>query len=75
MQQIIQFFQALFDAFGAIIDFIVDFFQDMLYFAVLVVELIPALPAFFTWIPASVWVVFSMLFGLVVVLRVLGRNE
>lgn len=75
MSQLIQFGQAILDALSALMTFLVDFFADLVYFAKLVVELLPALPAFFTWIPASMWVLFSMLFGLVVVLRVLGRNE
>ena len=75
MSQIIQFMAALMDSLDAIINFVVDYFQDALYFAILTVEMIPALPAFFTWIPGALWNIFFMLFGLVVVLRVLGRNE
>lgn len=74
MQPIIDWFVGLGDFFGAVVDFVVGFFQDIAYIVKLLGEFVIAIPSYFVWLPGEVLALIVTLLGLVVVYMVVGRK-
>ena len=75
MGVIIDFLSGIGQAISAIFQFIVDLVQDLIWFIAFLVELIPAIPALFTWLPAGLVTTLVVGISVVVILRVIGRSE
>lgn len=55
-------------------DFVVGIFEDIAYLIKLLHEFLRNIPSYFSWLPASVVALVVAIFGVVVVLRVIGRD-
>lgn len=73
MGAILKILNAFFSSVCALIQFLLDSISDLIYFIGLLGELIPALPSLFTWLPPVAVSVLLTVFGIVVILRILGR--
>lgn len=62
-------------AFISLINFVVDLVSDLVWFVGFISEMLPAMPAFFTWLPAGLSTILFSCIGVVVVLRILGRSD
>lgn len=74
MQAIVDMFSGFIDTVGKIIDFVVDFFQDLIYVIGLLGKFIVEIPAYFSFLPASLVVMLGTVFSIVVIYMVLGRK-
>ena len=74
MQAIIDMFSGFIDTVGKIIDFVVDFFQDLIYVIGLLGKFIVEIPSYFSFLPASLVVMLGTVFSIVVIYMVLGRK-
>lgn len=75
MGVIIDFLSGIGQAISAIFQFIVDLVQDLIWFIAFLVEMIPALPALFTWLPAGLSVILAIGIAIVIILRIIGRSD
>lgn len=75
MSVIIEFFTTLGNSIVAVIEFTVNMFRDLAYLVKLFAELLPAMPAFWTWLPASVTTIIALTVTVYVILRIVGRSE
>lgn len=75
MGAIIDFFQGIGNALVSLVNFIVDLVSDLVWFVGLIGEMIPVMPAFFTWLPAGLATILGSCIAVVVVLRILGRSD
>ena len=71
----------LFDSFSTIGEyistawtFLVDFFKDTFDMIKLVGETVAKLPQYFTWLPEELLTILLVLFGVVVLYKILGRE-
>lgn len=74
MQAVIGFFQGIGSAIESVIDFVVSFFQDLVYLITLTGKFLAAIPGYFSWLPAPLLVILLPIFSIVVLYKVLGRE-
>lgn len=74
MQAIIDFLSGIGSAILAGIDFVVSFFEDLVYIIQLTGKFLAQLPSLFSWLPAPVVSVLLTTFAIVVVYKIAGRD-
>lgn len=74
MGALIRMIKGFFSTIGSLIDFIVSFFQDLVYIIKLFADLVIQLPSMIGWLPTTVISLLVTAFGILVILRVLGRD-
>lgn len=74
MQAIIDSLSGIGSAILAGIDFVVSFFEDLVYIIQLTGKFLAQLPSFFCWLPAPVVSVLLTTFAIVVVYKIAGRD-
>lgn len=74
MQAIVDFLSSIGSAILAGIDFVVSFFEDLVYIIQLTGRFLAQLPSFFSWLPAPVVSVLLTTFAIVVVYKIAGRD-
>lgn len=74
MQAIVDFLSSIGSAILAGIDFLVSFFEDLVYIIQLTGRFLAQLPTFFSWLPTPVVSVLLTTFAIVVVYKIAGRD-
>lgn len=54
--------------------FVIGIFEDIAYLIKLLHEFVTDIPSYFSWLPAEVVALIVIIFGVVIVLRVIGRD-
>lgn len=73
MNEIIQYFSELGDLLLSLVDFLISFLGDLVFFVRLIVALTANIPNFFSWLPVECVSLIVIVFAVVIVLRVLDR--
>lgn len=74
MQAILDMFTGFFDVIGKIIDFVVDFFMDLVFVITTLGQFIIEIPGYFVWLPAEIIALIVTIFSIVVIYMILGRK-
>lgn len=74
MQTLLDFFAGIGNAITAAFDFVISFFQDLIYMIKLLGKVVLNIPNYFTWLPAPALALLVLIISLVVVYKVLGRE-
>ena len=74
MDAIVQFFSAIGDALISVFDFIVSFFSDLVYMIRLLGIFILQIPNYFAFLPDGMLALLIMIFGIVVLYKIFGRE-
>ena len=74
MGSLMNMLKGFFSAVGSIIDFIVDFFADLIYAIGVLGKFVLEIPGYFSWLPSSGLVILTTAFSLVVIYMILGRK-
>ncbi len=74
LQGIFDIIKKIGDFFTSIVDFIVTLFEDLVKFIKMLGIFVAKIPEWFSWLPAPVLALIVILIGVVVLLRVLGRD-
>lgn len=74
MSGVIAFFEGIGNFIISITDFIISFFQDLIYMITICGKVIGAIPGYFAWLPNSFQVLLISLFGIVFIYKILGRE-
>lgn len=74
LQEIRDILVAIGNFFKTIIDFVIAFFQDLVYMVKLVSQTVAELPEYFEWLPGSLVALIIAIFGVVVIYKILGRE-
>lgn len=75
MGAIIDFFTGLASTVSAVIDFVISFFQDLIYIIGMLGTLLLELPSYFGWLPSVCFTLVITTFSIVVIYKVLGRTD
>lgn len=75
MAVVIEFFSTLGKAIVGAFEFFVDMIQDLVFMVKLLAEILPAAPAFMTWLPAGLAYMIALTLSVVVIFRILGRGD
>lgn len=74
MQAIIDMFTGFFSAIGSIIDFVVDFFTDLVFVIATLGQFVLEIPGYFVWLPGEIITLILTIFSIVVIYMILGRK-
>lgn len=74
MASVIAFFEGIGNAIISIFDFIISFFQDLIYMITITGQVLVSIPGYFAWLPSSYQVLLVTLVGIVVIYKILGRE-
>ena len=74
MNAIITFFEGIVDAITGAIDFLIGFIEDIVYIVKITGEFVLEIPNYLSWLPAPVLVIVVVVFGVVVIYKVMGRE-
>lgn len=74
MAALISFFRGIGNAIVAAFDFVISFFQDLIYMIQLLGKFFAQLPSYFSWLPAELLGSLLLLFSIVVIYKILGRE-
>lgn len=74
MQSILDFLKGIGDLIAGAIQFVIDFFADVVYVIQLTAKFFAQIPEYFSWLPAEILIVLILIFTVVVLYKVLGRE-
>ena len=74
MGAIITFFEGIVDAITGAIDFLIGFIEDIVYIVKITGEFVLEIPNYLAWLPAPVLAIVIVVFGVVVIYKVMGRE-
>lgn len=74
MNAIITFFEGIVDAIVGAIDFLIGFIEDIVYIVKITGEFVLEIPSYLGWLPAPVLAIVVVVFGVVVIYKVMGRE-
>lgn len=74
METIVNFFSAIGDAIISVFDFIVAFFSDLVYMIQLLGIFVLQIPSYFSFLPSGMSALLVLIFGIVVLYKIFGRE-
>lgn len=74
LSAIIDFFTGIADAVTALIDFVFSIISDLVYMVQLTGKFILQIPVYFSWLPGELLALVVLIFSIVVLYKVLGRE-
>lgn len=74
MKAIIDFFSGFVDVIVSLVNFVIDTIMDLVYMISLLGSMITNIPAYFGWIPSAVVSSIIVIFSIVVIYKIIGRE-
>lgn len=74
MQAVADFLKAIGDVILGVVDFVISFFSDIVFMVQMLGDLAAAIPTYFNWLPTSVLSGLLLVFTLVILYKILGRE-
>lgn len=74
MDSVIEFFKGIGAAIVSVFDFLVSFFEDLVYVITLLGKFIAQIPSYFSWLPTELIVILSSILAVVVIYKIMGRE-
>ena len=74
MQAILDFFSYAFSPYISLVKFIITTIKDLVYMVGLTGRYLANIPSYFAWMPSQYVTVLTILFSIVVLYKVLGRE-
>lgn len=74
LETIKDFFIGFADIVTSVVDFFIGFVQDIVFVVKLTGSFLAKVPQLFSWLPSGVVAILGLIFGIVVVYKVLGRE-
>lgn len=74
MEDILEFFEQLMESITSVVDFVISFFQDIVYIVEITGQVLAQIPSYFAWMPAEVVALLVTLFAIVVIYKIAGRE-
>lgn len=74
MNGVIEFLRGIGEAIGNVTDFIVSFFSDIVYMITMLGKIAVEIPTYFSWLPSYITTPLLLIFTLVILYKILGRE-
>ena len=74
MDGIISFLRGIGSAIVAVFDFVIGFFQDLIYIIQLIGKFVVQIPIYFYWMPSQLRSMLVLVFAIVVIYKIMGRE-
>lgn len=74
MQAIIDFFNTIGNVISTVIDFVVKMFSDLVFMLKLLANFFASLPSYLSWLPSAAVSSIVLIFTIVMIYKILGRE-
>lgn len=74
MSALVSFFKGIGEAIVAAFDFLISFISDIVYMIQLTGKFLAQIPSYFSWMPTQISALLLVLFSIVVIYKILGRE-
>lgn len=74
MEDILEFFEQLMESITSVVDFVISFFEDIVYIVQITGSVLAQIPSYFAWMPGEVVGLLVTLFAIVVIYKIAGRE-
>lgn len=74
MQAVADFLKNIGNLLLSVVDFVIGLFEDLVYMIKLIGKFLVELPYYFQWLPSELMSMIILIFGVVVVYKILGRE-
>lgn len=74
LKTIVEFLKGFVDIVGSLVDFVIGIVEDIVYVVKLCGSFVLKIPTLFGWLPNAVVSIIVIIFGIVVVYKILGRE-
>ena len=74
MSAIKDFFLGIADVVTGLVDFVIGFIQDIVYIVKLCTSFVAKIPRLFSWLPTEVLAIVVIIFSVVVIYKIMGRE-
>lgn len=74
LETIANYIQTIGEFFSSVVDFVIDFVNDLLYVITLVGDTVASIPELINWLPAEIIALFVGIFAIVVIYKIIGRE-
>lgn len=74
MQAVADFLKGIGNLLVAVVEFVIGLFEDLVYMIQLIGKFLIELPLYFSWLPEPLVSMLIIIFGVVVVYKILGRE-
>lgn len=74
MQAILDFFATIGEVLTTVVEFVIQLFKDLLFMLQLLAKFVVSIPDYFSWLPGGVVAVIVVIFSVVVIYKILGRE-
>ena len=74
MKDVLEFLKGIGNAITSVVEFVIDFFQDLVYVIEVVSKTVLSIPSYFSWLPSAAIAIIVTIFGIVVIYKILGRE-
>lgn len=71
---ILQFFETLMNLITGLVDFVISIFFDLIYVIQLATTFVVQVPSLFSFMPSECVTILTIIFGIVVTYKILGRE-
>lgn len=74
MQAILDFLEGFVETITSVVDFVIGFFEDIVYLIAITGQVLTQIPAYFSWLPSELIALLGVLLALIVLYKILGRE-
>lgn len=74
MQALVDFFVTIGDSINLAFEFVFSFFRDVVYIIKVTGQFLSMIPLYFSWLPSTLLSSLVVLFGIVVIYKIVGRE-
>lgn len=74
MQALIDFLEGFVETITSVVDFVIGFFDDIVYLISITGQVLVQIPAYFSWLPGELIALLGVLLALIVLYKILGRE-
>lgn len=74
MQDILNFFTGIVDLVVSLVDFVIGLIDDIVYMVQLTAVFVGNIPTYFAWLPGTFVATIVVIFSIVVIYKIIGRE-
>lgn len=74
MSGVVSVLQAIGNSIVSLVDFVISFFGDLIYMIQLLGKIVLQIPIYFSWLPPEILALVVLIFAIVVIYKILGRE-
>lgn len=74
LESIKEFFVSIANIITGVVDFFIGFVEDIVYVVKLCTSFVSKIPRLFSWLPVEALAIITMIFSIVIIYKIMGRE-